>query len=124
MLPPPHRVTGGGCPPPVPAEHAGSTKALGSNVLRAVVDFDLEKFFDRVNHDILMARVAERVADKRVLKLIRTSERDFNTAFATLVQGRVGALLVPADPLFVFRREQLIALAARHALPAIYDLRE
>jgi len=36
-----------------------------------VVDLDLEKFFDRVNHDGLMARVAARVADKRVLKLIR-----------------------------------------------------
>jgi RNA-directed DNA polymerase len=36
-----------------------------------VVDIDLEKFFDRVNHDILMSRVAERVSDKRVLKLIR-----------------------------------------------------
>jgi RNA-directed DNA polymerase len=36
-----------------------------------VVDLDLEKFFDRVNHDALMARVATRVADKRVLKLIR-----------------------------------------------------
>jgi RNA-directed DNA polymerase len=36
-----------------------------------VVDLDLEKFFDRVNHDILMGRVAKRVADKRVLKLIR-----------------------------------------------------
>src|SRR5664279_4305063 len=36
-----------------------------------VVDLDLEKFFDRVNHDSLMARVAERVSDKRVLKLIR-----------------------------------------------------
>lgn len=36
-----------------------------------VVDIDLEKFFDRVNHDRLMARVAERVADKRVLRLIR-----------------------------------------------------
>jgi RNA-directed DNA polymerase len=36
-----------------------------------VVDIDLEKFFDRVNHDILMARVARRVTDKRVLKLIR-----------------------------------------------------
>lgn len=38
---------------------------------RWVVDIDLEKFFDRVNHDILMARVARRVKDKRVLKLIR-----------------------------------------------------
>ncbi len=38
---------------------------------RYVVDIDLEKFFDRVNHDILMSRVARKVEDKRVLKLIR-----------------------------------------------------
>src|SRR5207249_4112676 len=38
---------------------------------RWVVDVDLEKFFDRVNHDILMDRLAKRIADKRVLKLIR-----------------------------------------------------
>ena len=42
--------------------------AEGFNV---VVDLDLEKFFDRVNHDGLMARVAARVSDERVLKLIR-----------------------------------------------------
>lgn len=36
-----------------------------------MVDIDLEQFFDRVNHDVLMARVARRVSDKRVLKLIR-----------------------------------------------------
>src|ERR1700685_2491211 len=38
---------------------------------RWVVDLDLEKFFDRVNHDRLMAKIAERVGDKRLLKLIR-----------------------------------------------------
>ena len=38
---------------------------------RWVVDLDLEKFFDRVNHDVLMARVARQVSDARVLKLIR-----------------------------------------------------
>jgi RNA-directed DNA polymerase len=38
---------------------------------RWVVDIDLEKFFDRVNHDMLMARVARRIKDRRVLKLIR-----------------------------------------------------
>ena len=38
---------------------------------RFVVDLDLEKFFDRVNHDVLMARVVRRVEDKRVLRLIR-----------------------------------------------------
>src|SRR5512138_2830721 len=37
-----------------------------------VVDIDLEKFFDRVNHDILMDRVARRISDKRLLHLIRT----------------------------------------------------
>ena len=37
---------------------------------RWVVDVDLEKFFDRVNHDVLMSRVAKRVADKRLLRLI------------------------------------------------------
>jgi RNA-directed DNA polymerase len=36
-----------------------------------VVDIDLEKFFDRVNHDILMSRLAKRIADRRVLRLIR-----------------------------------------------------
>jgi RNA-directed DNA polymerase len=38
---------------------------------RCVVDIDLEKFFDTVNHDVLMARVARRIKDKRLLKLIR-----------------------------------------------------
>jgi len=38
---------------------------------RVVVDMDLEKFFDRVNHDVLMGLVAKRVSDKRILKLIR-----------------------------------------------------
>ena len=38
---------------------------------RVVVDVDLEKFFDRVNHDILMGRLVKRIADRRVLRLIR-----------------------------------------------------
>src|SRR5690625_3650102 len=38
---------------------------------RWVVDMDLEKFFDRVNHDILMSRIARRIGDKQALKLIR-----------------------------------------------------
>src|SRR6266850_1635573 len=49
-------------------ERAQALIASGHNV---VVDIDLEKFFDRVNHDILMGLVAKRVSDKRILKLIR-----------------------------------------------------
>jgi len=47
-------------------------RAYVSEGRRWVVDLDLEKFFDRVNHDILMSRVARRVKDKRVLRLIRS----------------------------------------------------
>ena len=50
-----------------------------------VVDIDLEKFFDRVNHDILMGLVAKRVSDRRLLRLIR----GFLTA-GVMAQGLVG----------------------------------
>jgi RNA-directed DNA polymerase len=52
----------------------GAVLAAQSHIaagLRFVVDLDLEKFFDRVNHDVLMARVARKVTDKQVLRLIR-----------------------------------------------------
>jgi putative tryptophan/tyrosine transport system substrate-binding protein len=52
------------------------------------------------------------------------AESDFNTAFSTLVQQRAEALLVCNSPLFYSRREQVVLLATRHALPAIYERRE
>ncbi len=55
------------------SQHQAVARAQGyvAEGNRVVVDLDLEKFFDRVNHDILMGRVAKREKDKRVLKLIR-----------------------------------------------------
>ena len=51
-------------------------------------------------------------------------EGEFAAAFASLVQLHAGGLLVGTDPFFNSRREQLVALAARHAVPAIYEWRE
>jgi putative ABC transport system substrate-binding protein len=53
-----------------------------------------------------------------------SSERDLDAAFASLVQQRADALIVAADPFLFNRRDQLVALAALYAVPAIYDLRE
>ena len=51
-------------------------------------------------------------------------ESDFDAEFSTVVQQRSGALLVCASPFFNTRREQLVVLAARHALPTIYEWRD
>jgi ABC-type uncharacterized transport system substrate-binding protein len=52
------------------------------------------------------------------------TESEVDAAFATLVQLRAGALLFEADPFFNTRRDQLVALASHHAVPAIYPWRE
>lgn len=59
---------------------------------RFVVDMDLEKFFDRVNHDVLMARVVRKVKDKRLLRLIRRYLQ------AGLLQGGVDSQRVKVTP--------------------------
>jgi putative tryptophan/tyrosine transport system substrate-binding protein len=61
---------------------------------------------------------------QKLLVVKASTEGDLDAAFSTLVRERVAALFVDIDPFFQDRREQLVALAARHALPAIYPLRE
>jgi putative tryptophan/tyrosine transport system substrate-binding protein len=67
---------------------------------------------------------AARVKGVELHILKASNESEIDAAFATLVQLQAGALVVGADPFFTNRREQLVALAARHAVPAIYDWRE
>jgi putative tryptophan/tyrosine transport system substrate-binding protein len=60
----------------------------------------------------------------RSLVLSAGTEADINTVFAGLEEQRVGALVVSTDPFFGARRDQLVALAARHSVPVIYFQRE
>jgi len=73
------------------------------------------------------AREAQAAADalgRRLEVLTASTEGDLETAFAAIVQQRIGGLLVGVDPVFVDRPEKLPALAARNAVPVIYDRRE
>jgi len=74
----------------------------------------------------VMPAVQEAARAKGVqLHILKAStESEIDAAFAALVQRQAGALVVSAGPFFYNRREQLAALAARHAVPAIYELRE
>jgi putative tryptophan/tyrosine transport system substrate-binding protein len=69
-------------------------------------------------------RAAARTFGQEVLILNASTDHELHTAFATLVRERVAGLLLGNDAFFVLRREQLVALAARHAIPAVYFLRE
>jgi ABC-type uncharacterized transport system substrate-binding protein len=67
---------------------------------------------------------AARVAGKQLSILSASTERDIDTAFATAAESRAGAMLVGSDPFFDSRIDQIVALAARHAIPAIYERRD
>ena len=68
--------------------------------------------------------VAARTLGVQLHVLHASSEREIDTAFATLVELRAGALVIGADAFFNSRSEQLAALTLRHAVPAIYQFRE
>jgi len=70
------------------------------------------------------AREASRVKGVQLLILKAGSESEIDAAFAALAQRQAGALVVGADGFFFSRRDQLVALASRHTVPAIYDVRE
>ena len=75
------------------------------------------------NSELDNVQSAARSLGQQILVLNADSDREIDVAFATIAQQRVAALLVASDPLFFDRRDQLIALTARQAIPAIYYLR-
>ena len=81
----------------------------------------MSPYFEPETRDLLDAA---RVRGLQIHVLKASTERDIEAAFATLGQQRAGALLVSGDPFFDSQREKLVALAARRAVPAIYQWRE
>ena len=70
------------------------------------------------------AQTAARSLGQAMTVLSASNEREIDTAFALMAQQGANALVVASDTFFVWRRDQMVGLAARHALPAIYYLRE
>jgi len=89
-------------------------------VIALLVDLNAPSAASRVSQ----VQAAARVLGLQLIVLNARTPSDIDMAFASLVRERAGALVVGAGAFLVSRRDQIIALAARHAIPAIYGFRE
>jgi ABC-type uncharacterized transport system substrate-binding protein len=89
-------------------------------IIALLVDLNVPNATSRVNQ----VQAAARALGLQLVVLNARTASDIDMAFASLVRERAGALLVGAGAFLVSRRNQIIALAARHAIPAIYGFRE
>jgi putative ABC transport system substrate-binding protein len=78
-------------------------------------------YFESETKDLIGAA---RALGRQVQVLNAATSQEIDAAFATLVQQRAGAVIVSGDPFFDSQRDKLVALSARHAIPAIYQWRE
>jgi ABC-type uncharacterized transport system substrate-binding protein len=90
----------------------------------AVVSMLVNPSSPAADDQIRDAKAAARAIGLEIHILNASSERDFEKAFATLVQYRADAVIVAGDALFTGQRDRLVALAARHAVPVTYNLPE
>jgi ABC-type uncharacterized transport system substrate-binding protein len=89
-------------------------------VIALLVDLNVTTAAARVSE----VQAAARTLGLQLVVLNARTASDIDVAFASLVRQRASALVVGAGGFFVSRRDQIIALAARHAIPAIYGFRE
>ena len=75
-------------------------------------------------NQLMDIRAAGRTVRQKIIVLNASLDHELNDAMATIVRERASGLLVGNDAFFVLRREQLVALTARHGIPTIYFLRE
>jgi putative tryptophan/tyrosine transport system substrate-binding protein len=90
----------------------------------AVVAFLVNPDNPNSKPDTLDAQTAADALGRELRVVMARNENEFDQAFAPFLEYRVGALLVGADSVFVNRREALVTLAARYAVPAMYERRE
>jgi putative ABC transport system substrate-binding protein len=90
----------------------------------AVVAMLLDPNYPQSKGALPKVEAAGRALGRRILVVTAASEGEFDAAFATVVQAGAGAILVSGSPFFTSQRQALVALAARHALPASYDQRD
>jgi putative ABC transport system substrate-binding protein len=90
----------------------------------AVMALLVNPHFPSAGSEIGETEAAARAVARKLIILDASTESEIDAAFETLVQQRIGALVVTGDPFFVSRRDKIVALTAQHALPTIYVQRE
>jgi putative tryptophan/tyrosine transport system substrate-binding protein len=90
----------------------------------AVIAFLMNPNNPNGNIEMRAAQTAATSLGKQIVVLSASSESELDAAFASMVQQRIGTLLGASDPFLFNRREQIVSLAARHGIPAIYYLRD
>ena len=106
------------------ALRAKNLELLHELVPTAVVAILVNPDNPAIENQVKDAQLAASTLGKTIHLLTARTEQDIDAAFSSLIQKHTGALIVSTDPFFVARRDQLVALAARHAVPTVYFLRE
>ena len=91
-----------------------------ANVIGALMDSSRPEAADQLRS----VQAAAQAVDRQLIIASAGNDGELDAAFASLVKQRAGAVLVAASPLFTSRREHLVALAARHLIPSMFQFRE
>jgi putative ABC transport system substrate-binding protein len=91
-----------------------------TSVIAALIDPN----FPEAVVELREVEAAGRTIGRKIVSVHAGNEREFDAAFTTIVQAGAGALVVIGSPFFTSNSRTLVALSARHAIPAIYDIRD
>jgi putative ABC transport system substrate-binding protein len=77
-----------------------------------------------IDSELRIVQAAASAIGRQVRVLNITTDRDIDAAFATIVEQRIGGLLVQGEAFFTTRRDRLVLLTTRHAIPTVFAWRE